>query len=382
MLVSGTFWAVAALSALGFWLLPRPARIPALTLVSTSYLLTIEPAGVLALLAWALAFYYLAPLGRRGLGWPVPLLVLAILGYLAWFKYAPPLLAALRGESVAAQLAIPLGISYFTFKLIHYAVEVGRGNVTDRSLASFLCYLFLFPIFSAGPIERFDHFLAHREERWSPDSTVWGLTRIAQGLVKKFVLAAALSALLGGGERAARSASSGARARIAWCIVGTAVYQVGRCSSSQRQKRAAWKPGVATTLAPAARDDRVAAIRPWMWNSGMTFRQRSPGPSCSVAPMWAAEAHRLRWLRGTILGREVVPEVCSTSATSSGPAKPVSRGGPTGSPRSVNTPAGASSATATPITGMPSVRAASMAGPPIRSGPSGTSSTRAPVSAR
>ena len=52
----------------------------------------------------------------------------------------------------------------------------------------------------------------------------------------------------------------------------------------------------------------------------MTIRQRSCGVSASVAAMLRAEAARLRWRSGTIFGRDVVPEVCSTRATSSGSA--------------------------------------------------------------
>src|SRR5205823_4687810 len=112
-----------------------------------------------------------------------------------------------------------------------------------------------------------------------------------------------------------------ARARIAWCIVGTAVYQVGWAASSQAKKRKALKPGVQNTDAPAASDESVAAISPWMWNSGMMFMQRSAGVSASVWLMWRAEAVRLLWLSGTCFGREVVPEVWSTSAISSGWAR-------------------------------------------------------------
>src|SRR5262245_22806964 len=75
------------------------------------------------------------------------------------------------------------------------------------------------------------------------------------------------------------------RARIAWCIVGTAVYQVGRDSPSHWAKRSALKPGVQNTLPPAASDDRTAATSPWMWNNGMMLRQRSFVVSARVAPM-------------------------------------------------------------------------------------------------
>ena len=53
-----------------------------------------------------------------------------------------------------------------------------------------------------------------------------------------------------------------ARDRIAWCMVGTAVYQVGRASPSHWKKRSALKPGVQTTLPPAASEDSTAAISP------------------------------------------------------------------------------------------------------------------------
>ena len=126
--------------------------------------------------------------------------------------------------------------------------------------------------------------------------------------------------------RPSSSPCRAARVRIAWCMVGTAVYQVGRTSSSQWKKRSALNPGEQCTCAPAASEESTAAIRPWMWKSGMMFRQTSSGVSCSAPMMFRAEAVTLRWSSGTIFGREVDPEVCSTRATSSGCASPPSNG--------------------------------------------------------
>src|SRR4029078_12881780 len=89
------------------------------------------------------------------------------------------------------------------------------------------------------------------------------------------------------------SALPGTRPRIAWCMVGTAVYQVGFTSSSQAKKRSALKPGVQLTDAPEASYDSTAAIRPRMGNSGMMLSQRSFGFSARVPPMCRAEAARL-----------------------------------------------------------------------------------------
>ena len=86
---------------------------------------------------------------------------------------------------------------------------------------------------------------------------------------------------------------------------------------------------------------RVAAISPWMWNSGITFRQASSGESSRVRAMLPAEAVTLPWVSGTIFGRAVVPEVCSTSATSSvsGRARPRRLGPRRAPPSRVKQPA-------------------------------------------
>ncbi len=197
MVQSPWHWAVLAVSVAVYWRLPMRWRMRFLGAVSFAYLSWAEHAltgrvlTVPVLLGVMLAFYALGPVaarpgpaGRRVLG----LMILAALGYLAFFKYVPPVAHALELRWAFAGVAVPLGISYYTFKLIHYAIEVARGNVKDRSPGTFFCYVFLFPIFSAGPIERYDHFLSNRAERLAADDLLAGLARIIHGLVKKFVV--------------------------------------------------------------------------------------------------------------------------------------------------------------------------------------------------
>ena len=195
MITGAAFWAVLAGSFAGFWLLPRSWRVPFLGAVSFIYLAAIDPRSLGVLLGWSLAFYYLAPRSADGsrrariLGGA---LVLSIIAYLAYFKYVPPLLQAFATQPLSEQVLLPLGISYFTFKLVHYAIEVGRGNIPEHPLSTFLLYIFLFPIYSAGPIERFDNFLRNRDERLSRELVADGLTRIVYGLIKKFGIAEGL----------------------------------------------------------------------------------------------------------------------------------------------------------------------------------------------
>jgi alginate O-acetyltransferase complex protein AlgI len=168
-----------------------------LSAVSLGYVLWIEQTytgrvvTVPLLIGFSLLFYALGPV-VAGVGPAVrrllALMILSILAYLAFFKYVPPIIHAIHGDWSFARVAIPLGISYYTFKLIHYAVEVARGNIKDRSLGAFFCYILFFPIFTAGPIERYDHFLVNRAARLQADDILAGLMRITYGLVKKFAI--------------------------------------------------------------------------------------------------------------------------------------------------------------------------------------------------
>ncbi len=58
------------------------------------------------------------------------------------------------------------------------------------------------------------------------------------------------------------AAPAAMRARIAWCIVGTAVYQVGAVCAIQSKNSTAENAGVHTLDAPAASDDSSPPTRP------------------------------------------------------------------------------------------------------------------------
>src|SRR5262249_34679272 len=73
-----------------------------------------------------------------------------------------------------------------------------------------------------------------------------------------------------------------ARARIAWCIVGTAVYQVGFASPIQAKNLSALNPGVQKMLPPADSGASTPAISPCMWKSGMMLRPRSVREKATV----------------------------------------------------------------------------------------------------
>jgi len=99
----------------------------------------------------------------------------------------------------------PLGISYYTFKLISYVLDVFWGKQrAERDPIAFASYAVFFPQIVAGPIQRSGHYLSQvrNPQRFSRSLLARGAGRIALGLFKKLVIAdhigVALSAVYGG----------------------------------------------------------------------------------------------------------------------------------------------------------------------------------------
>lgn len=117
---------------------------------------------------------------------------LAILGF---FKYTDFILSNLNhifGLSIPLlHLALPIGISFYTFQTMSYVIDVYRGEApVQRNIISFGAYVALFPQLIAGPIVRYNTIafqLDNREE--SCDKFSEGLMRFMAGLGKKVLLA-------------------------------------------------------------------------------------------------------------------------------------------------------------------------------------------------
>jgi alginate O-acetyltransferase complex protein AlgI len=130
--------------------------------------------------------------------------VLADLSVLAVWKYAG--FAAEQAQAVselldgpavpAVQLALPIGISFFTFHHISYIVDVYRhSRHAQKSPVQFATYIAMFPQLVAGPIVRYHEIDKQLPEtdRDKLDDFAAGFPRFALGLTKKVVIADALS---------------------------------------------------------------------------------------------------------------------------------------------------------------------------------------------
>lgn len=173
---------------------------------------------VLVLVVTTLVDWFLgARIGRaRGEGDPrqvralVTLSVVVNLATLGWFKYAnfvtEDLLGPLAGLFGApspqlAAIALPIGISFFTFQRLSYVIDVARGEAEPlRAPQDLLLYIALFPQLIAGPIVRFTdirHQIHERRLALEPFSA--GAVRFAHGFAKKVLVADAVAGIADAG---------------------------------------------------------------------------------------------------------------------------------------------------------------------------------------
>lgn len=124
------------------------------------------------------------------------------LGLLGYCKYANFFLEnfhALTGVAVpVVKLALPIGISFYTFQIVSYTIDVYRGDVkAQKNYIHLAAYISMFPQLIAGPIVRYSDIereLAERTTSW--DKASEGIRRFMIGLSKKILIANLLGELV------------------------------------------------------------------------------------------------------------------------------------------------------------------------------------------
>ncbi len=119
-------------------------------------------------------------------------LVLVAFKYLGFFARSWNDVAGSSGLRIdnVPQLTLPLGVSFFTFEFIHFAVDMYLGRIERRPSGTYAAFIFFFPTMVAGPIKRYCEFEPELERaRFDGHLFAQGITRILAGLAKKQVLA-------------------------------------------------------------------------------------------------------------------------------------------------------------------------------------------------
>jgi len=183
-----------------YFLVPRWMKNTVLLISSLIFYGWGEP-KLLFLMIFTIAMFYCCGLliGRSKTQrakklWLTVSIVISI-GLLAIFKYADFFIDsfnAVTGLSVPLlRLALPVGISFYTFQSLSYTIDVYRGNVpAQKNPISFGAYVALFPQLIAGPIVRYIDVARELNERThSWEDFCLGLRRFLVGLGKKILVA-------------------------------------------------------------------------------------------------------------------------------------------------------------------------------------------------
>ncbi|MCM1568183.1 MAG: MBOAT family protein [Roseburia sp.] len=126
------------------------------------------------------------------------------LGLLFYFKYFHFFLDNcnffLHTDITIERIALPLGISFFTFQQLSFLIERYKGVVPHYRLADYCCFITFFPQLIAGPIVLHDEFLPQllerKNRRIQADSFFDGLSLFILGFAKKALLADSLAVLV------------------------------------------------------------------------------------------------------------------------------------------------------------------------------------------
>lgn len=128
--------------------------------------------------------------------------VIIDLGMLGFFKYTGLITNTIRmilpGANIPLlEIPLPIGISFYTFQIMSYTIDVYRGNTqVQKNIVSFGTYVSLFPQLIAGPIVRYsdvDKQLGERNE--NPDLFARGVRLFMLGLIRKVLFANSMGLL-------------------------------------------------------------------------------------------------------------------------------------------------------------------------------------------
>lgn len=165
------------------------------------------------LLTATIVFYILGILIRRSnskkASFFTALGVIAGVGMLVYFKYLNFFIDSfetlfislgLNVNITTLNIVFPLGISFFTFRLISYLIEINRGKIEPtKDFIAFATYIAFFPTLLAGPIDRPNDFLPQLKSARVFDYNIAmdGTRQILWGIFKKMVIADNMALFIG-----------------------------------------------------------------------------------------------------------------------------------------------------------------------------------------
>lgn len=202
-------FAFLPIAILGYFILPKWGKNVWLLLVSLFFYSWGEPKYIWMMLASILVNYGLG-LGiehAKNAKFQKGLLAISVvynIGILVWLKYLSFFISIvdsifhttiLENNPVLAQITMPIGISFFTFQILSYVIDVYRKEVpAQKNLIKLALYISMFPQLIAGPIVRYIDVAKQLEERKHTfDGIYQGTIRFLCGFMKKVLFSNTLA---------------------------------------------------------------------------------------------------------------------------------------------------------------------------------------------
>ena len=194
-----------------YYLCQKQKEVQNLFLLGSSYWfysqVDIKMTGLLVILTlvfWFLGkgvYHYLEKEDERKAGMVTNVGVIIGIGALFYFKYlnffaesisAFCTLIGIHLSWTALNLDVPIGLSFFTFKLMSYVLDIYHGKIEpEKNIISFANFIAFFPTILSGPIDRPKPFLkqVNQIRLFNPDNVMTGFRRILWGMFLKMCIA-------------------------------------------------------------------------------------------------------------------------------------------------------------------------------------------------
>lgn len=157
-----------------------------------------EPKYIWLMIFSILINYGIGILIEKYIRWKKILLILdiiiniGILGYFKYFNFGVEIVNKYMGLEIKAQeIILPVGISFFTFQILSYIIDLYRGCYkAQKNIINLALFIALFPQLIAGPIVRYEDIEEQLNYRiCTQEKMAWGIRRFIYGLGKKVIIA-------------------------------------------------------------------------------------------------------------------------------------------------------------------------------------------------
>lgn len=193
-----------------YFVLPKKARWPMLLAASYFFYMCYSPDLVFLILGTTLISWVCSRVIENTDKTALKRLAIVItlvvsLGVLFFYKYFNFISTAVNsaiglfgaaGDPILLDLVLPVGISFYTFQTLSYAIDVYRGDIkAERNFFFYALFVSFFPQLVAGPIERPDNLIPQLREAhpWSTPDAIKGAKHMLVGFFKKVCVADLLS---------------------------------------------------------------------------------------------------------------------------------------------------------------------------------------------